>query len=272
MKNNTENLNNNNFDNAKINTNQNSRNDNKIEKIKSKISQRSDEFMYGGRRKGETDNPFLSTRRTWNDYIAAQTASRKLWQTMTCLSMLIALIAVFGCVYNSTKSKYIPYVVEVDKLGHVAPTSGPLQISTFKNQRVIKATLASFIEEARSVTPDVDIQKNYIIRLYNKINSSDPATMKMNDFLNGDPDKNPFKRAETEMVSVEITSILAQSETTYQVEWNEHTRTRTGALKESSHWKALISIYVVDSRDFTEQMIRSNPAGIYVQNFSWTKI
>lgn len=96
--------------------------------------------------------------------------------------------------------------------------------------------------------------------------------MKMNDFLNGDPDKNPFKRAETEMVSVEITSILAQSETTYQVEWNEHTRTRTGALKESSHWKALISIYVVDSRDFTEQMIRSNPAGIYVQNFSWTKI
>lgn len=35
--------------------------------------------------------------------------------------------------------------------------------------------------------------------------------MKMNDLLNGDPDKNPFKRAETEIVNVEITSILAQS-------------------------------------------------------------
>lgn len=96
--------------------------------------------------------------------------------------------------------------------------------------------------------------------------------MKMNDLLNGDPDKNPFKRAETEIVNVEITSIFAQSETTYQIEWNEHIRTRTGALKETAHWKALISIYVVDSRDFTEQMISSNPAGIYVQNFSWTKI
>jgi len=51
---------------------------------------------------------------------------------MTCLSMLIALIAVFGCVYNSTKSKYIQYIVEVDKLGHVAPTSGPLQITPLK--------------------------------------------------------------------------------------------------------------------------------------------
>ena len=33
--------------------------------------------------------------------------------------------------------------------------------------------------------------------------------MKMNDLLNGDPDKNPFKRAETEIVNVEITSIPA---------------------------------------------------------------
>ena len=51
---------------------------------------------------------------------------------MTCLSMLIALIAVFGCVYNSTKSKYIQYIVEVDKLEHVAPTSGSLQITPLK--------------------------------------------------------------------------------------------------------------------------------------------
>lgn len=66
--------------------------------------------------------------------------------------------------------------------------------------------MVSFIEEARSITTDVDIQKNYIIRLYNKINSSDSATMKMHNFFKGDRDKNPFKRAETEMVIVEITS------------------------------------------------------------------
>ena len=74
------------------------------------------------------------------------------------------------------------------------------------------------------------------------------------------------------MDNVEITSILAQSDTTYQIEWDESTRTRTGSLKSKAHWKALITIYIVDSRDFTEEMIRSNPAGIYIENFSWTKI
>jgi len=239
---------------------------------KNKIQERNETFLAGGRRKGESNNPFLSTRRTWNDYLAAQVASRKLWQTMTCLSLLIALVAVFGCVYNCTKSKYIPYVIEVDKLGHVAPTSGPLEISTFDNQRVIQATLADFIEQARTVTPDVSIQRKLIFKLYDKMNPSDPATMKMNDFLNGDPDKNPYKRAETEMVNVEITSVLAQSEHTYQVEWDESTRSRNGALKSKAHWKALITVYIVDSRDFTEEMIRKNPAGIFIENFSWTKI
>ena len=239
---------------------------------KNKIQERNETFLAGGRRKGESNNPFLSTRRTWNDYLAAQVASRKLWQTMTCLSLLIALVAVFGCVYTCTKSKYIPYVIEVDKLGHVAPTSGPLEISTFDNQRVIQATLADFIEQARTVTPDVSIQRKLIFKLYDKMNPSDPATMKMNDFLNGDPDKNPYKRAETEMVNVEITSVLAQSEHTYQVEWDESTRSRNGALKSKAHWKALITVYIVDSRDFTEEMIRKNPAGIFIENFSWTKI
>ena len=74
------------------------------------------------------------------------------------------------------------------------------------------------------------------------------------------------------MVSVEITSVLAQSEHTYQVEWDESTRSRNGALKNKAHWKALITVYIVDSRDFTEEMIRKNPAGIYIENFSWTKI
>ena len=231
-----------------------------------------EQFIFGGRRKGENDNSFLSTRRTWNDHIASQMAARKLWQTMTCLSLLIALIAVFGCVYNSTKSKYIPYVIEVDRLGHVAATSGPLEASTFANTRVIQATISTFIEEARTVTPDITIQKNNIIKLYYKMNPSDPATVKMNDFLNGDPEKNPFKRAETEMVNIEITSILLQSESTYQIEWDETVRSRTGALKDQSHWKGLVTIYQVDPREFTEPMIRTNPAGIFIQNFSWTKI
>lgn len=217
-------------------------------------------------------DPFISAKRQWNDYIASNIAGQKLLYALTALSLLIALICATGMVYNSLKSKYIPYVIEVDKLGHVASASGPLEISSFRNERVIRSVLASFIEDSRSVTPDLTVQANMIRRLYNKLNSSDPAIIEMNKYLNSESPTNPFKRSEKEMVSVEITSVLQQSETTYYVEWDEHIRERSGKEKSVLHMKALITIYIVDPTNFTEQMIRDNPAGIYIQNFSWQEI
>lgn len=220
----------------------------------------------------KANNPFLNASRQWNDYIASNISALKLWRALTATSLLIALICAFGMVYNSTKSKYIPYVIEVDKLGHVAATSGPLQISTFRNERVIRSTLATFIEDARSVTPDIQVQANMIRRLYNKLQSTDPAILSMNEYLGAERPNNPFTRSEKEMVSVEITSILAQSDTTYYVEWEEHIRDRSGKEKNLLHMKALITIYIIDPVNFTEEMIRDNPAGIYIQNFSWQEI
>lgn len=220
----------------------------------------------------KSDDPFFNAKRQWNNYLNANIASIRLWQIMSCVALFCCVLAILGLVLVSTSSKFIPYVIEVDKLGRVAPTSGPVPMGSFKNDRVIKATLASFIEEARSITPDMTVQKAWILDLYNKLLSTDPAYTKMNDYLNGDPDKNPFKRAEDEMVSVEITSILEQSETTYQIEWVEHIRNHSGAEINSLNMKALVTIYFVDAKDFTDQMIFSNPAGIYIQNFSWSQI
>ena len=217
-------------------------------------------------------DPFLSAKRQWNDYIAVNITHQKVLYTITAVSLLLALICAFGMVYNSTKSKYIPYVIEVDKLGNVAATSGPLNVSTFRNERVIRSVLGSFIEDSRNVTPDLTVQTNMIRRLYHKLSSSDPAIISMNKYLNSESPTNPFRRSETEMVNVEIKSILQQSDTTYYVEWDEHIRERSGKEKQLLHMKALITIYIVDPTDFTEEMIRDNPAGIYIQNFSWQEI
>lgn len=222
-------------------------------------------------KKSLATDQFLSARKQWNDYVASNIAGLKMWKAMTAVSMLLALVCAFGMVWNSVQSKYIPYVIEVDKLGHVA-SGGPVQVSTYKNERVIKATLADFIEEARSVTPDSAVQANMINRLYTKMTNTDPAIKSMNEYLNGTPEQNPFNRAKSVMVSVEITSILAQSEYTYYVEWDEHVKDRNGNEKQVLHMKALITIYIVDPVNFSEEMLRINPAGIFIQNFSWQQV
>ena len=53
-----------------------------------------------GRRAAESapvdPNPYLNARRQWNEHVGGIAASRRLWQTMAILSMLIVLAAVGG--------------------------------------------------------------------------------------------------------------------------------------------------------------------------------
>lgn len=228
--------------------------------------------MPDGRRAGEGANPFLSTRRTWNDHVGDQIASRKAWQMLGIGCLLIALAAVFGMIYIGSQSKFIPYVVEVDKLGQTIAVS-QLDRAKGVDQRIIHAAMANFIQSARMVTPDVALQRKAIFGVYAMLSADDPAIAKMNEFLNGRPDANPFTRAEKETVSTEVVSVLAQTPDTWQVDWTETVRDRQGFVKIPPYrMRALITMYIAESGpDVSEDQIRNNPLGIYVSDFAWSK-
>jgi type IV secretory pathway TrbF-like protein len=128
------------------------------------------------------------------------------------LSLLIALAGVGGVIHIGSQSKFIPYVVEVDKLGQTI-AAGPVQAADKADPRVVHAAVSEFINDARIVTPDVALQRKAVFRVYAKLAPNDPATAKMNEWLNGSEDASPFKRAAKEMVSVEIKSVLPQTPT-----------------------------------------------------------
>ena len=220
-----------------------------------------------GRRKGESDNPYLSARRTWNEHVRGVISSRQSWQFIGLLSMLITLASIGGIIHIGSQSKFIPYVVQVDKLGETV-AAGPVTATTSVDPRILSATVSEFISSARLVTPDVALQRKAILKLYALLSASDPATEKMNEWLNGN---SPFKRAENEMVSIEIKSVLAQTTNTWQVDWVETLRDRQGVIKETKNMRALITVYTTEnSSETTEEQIRLNPLSIYIRDFSWS--
>ena len=163
-------------------------------------ARQTDEFMQGGRRQGENENPYLSARRTWNDHMRGVQASRTMWQLLALLCLLIALAAVGGVIAIGSQSKFIPYVVQVNKLGEaVAVTRADIAGET--DPRVVHASLASFINDLRMVTPDVALQRKAIFRAYAMLSNNDPATAKANQWFNGSEASIPFKRAETQTVN-----------------------------------------------------------------------
>ena len=231
-----------------------------------------DDLMEGGRRFGENENPYLSARRTWNDHMRGVQASRTMWQMLALLCLLIALSAVGGVIAIGSQSKFIPYVVQVNQLGEAIAVARA-DVATAADQRVVHASVAAFINDLRMVTPDVALQRKAIFRAYAMLSNNDPATVKANQWFNGSEASSPFKRAETQTVNVEIISVIPQSPETWQVDWLEKVYDRQGHLTESPFkMRALLRVYTrPTTQSITEEQIRNNPLGIYIQDFSWSK-
>lgn len=78
----------------------------------------------------------------------------------------------------------------------------------------------------------------------------------------------PFARVGKESVTVQITSVVRASETSFNVRWTEQ-RFVNGSPAGTEHWNAVISIALQTPR--TEQRLRKNPLGIYVNGLSWSR-
>ena len=224
-------------------------------------------------RSAQQQNPYLNARRTWNMHTGSLVSSRQTWQVIGLLSLMIALAAVGGMIYIGSQSKFIPYVVEVDKLG-LSIAAGPLTAAATTDPRIIRATVAEFIEQARTVSSDTVLQRKALFGLYAHLAAHDPATTKMNEWFNSHPDANPFKRATKELVSIDIASVLPQTANTWRVDWTETKRNRQGALQEPPiTMHALVTVYTADITTQTrEDQLRRNPLGIFVRDFSWSRL
>src|SRR6266436_431855 len=181
-------------------------------------------------------NPYLDARRQSNSQIDRVFGSLLVWQLIAVVSLLIAFACVAGIIYFGSQTKFVPYVIEVDKLGEVVAV-GPAQLAAPADPRVVRASLASFIAAARLVTPETS----------------------------------PFTRSAKVTVNTDISTVLPITENTWEVDWQETTRDRDGSLVgQPIIMRATLEIYIVaPSTDARQTEIQRNPLGIYVRDFNW---
>ena len=184
---------------------------------------------------------------------------------MAIISGLIALVCAIGVAHIGAQSKIVPYVVEVDKLGEAAAVSRADRASPV-DPRVIKAYLARFVADWRTVTVDLQAQKIAIDRVYAMLPKGSIAVSKLSEHFKT---HNPFVLAGKESVSVAVTDLLPISERTWQVEWQEVTRDDRGVVKSSVRMK--VSILVGITPPTEESQILINPLGVYITDLNWSQ-
>src|SRR5271166_4368762 len=213
-------------------------------------------------------NVYLEARREWDERYADLVLGKRNWQIAAGGLLVLGLILATGMVWLSNRSRYIPYVIEVDKLGYALTVPQPLTPVALP---VVTARMERYevARDARSVTSDPQVEHQMLNALL--AHTRGAADRFFDEYYHSDNfSHNPFKIAEKQTVSVQIDSILQLSPRSYQVRWTEQQRDLNGvAVGSPSHWEAALETEIVSPS--SDEAIVSNPLGFCVTQISWTE-
>ena len=206
-----------------------------------------------------TTNPYLEARREWDERYADLVLGKRNWQVAAAGLLLVCLILAGSNVWLVRRSRFVPYVVEVDRLGYGLTVPKPLLPSAEPAlvDRMERYEVASFIRNSRSVSSDAATEQYMLDEMLAHARSS--ADKYLDEYFHSENfAHNPFKIAEHQTVSVQIDSILQLSEHSFQVRWTEQARDRSGAASgAATHWEAAVKTEIAPQS--SDETIVTNP-------------
>ncbi|HVB79060.1 MAG TPA: VirB8/TrbF family protein [Candidatus Binataceae bacterium] len=216
-------------------------------------------------------NLYVEARREWDERYADLVLGKRNWQIAAGGLLALSLILASGVVWLTTRSRYIPYVVEVDKLGYALTVPRPLTPTSVPDvaARMQRYEVAAFIRNARAVSTDPQVEHQMLNSLL--AHARGAADRFLDAYYHSDGfTHNPFKIAEKQTVSVQIDSILQLSPQSYQVRWAEIPHDLNGIENGApTRWEAVLQTQIVQPN--SDNAILSNPLGFYVTQITWTE-
>jgi type IV secretion system protein VirB5 len=206
--------------------------------------------------------PYQAAEQVWDERIGSSRVQAKNWRLMAFGCLSLAVLMAGGLVWRSAQSIVTPYVVEVDKAGQVRAI-GEADTPYRPIDAQIAYYLAHFITLVRSLSIDPIVVRQNWLDAYDY--TTDKGAVVLNDYARTN---DPFARVGKESVTVQITSVVRASDSSFNVRWTEQ-HFANGAPTGTERWNAVISIVLQTPR--TEQRLRKNPLGIYVNGLSWSR-
>jgi len=206
--------------------------------------------------------PYQAAGQVWDDRIGTPRVQAKNWRLMAFGCLTLALLMAGGLVWRSAQSFVTPYVVEVDNAGQVRAV-GEAATPYRPSDAQVAYHLGRFIELVRSLSIDPIVVRQNWLDAYDY--TTDKGAVVLNDYARTN---DPFARVGKESVTVQVSSVVRASDASFNVRWTEQ-RFVHGSPVGTERWNAVISTVLQTPR--TEQRLRKNPLGIYVNGLSWSR-
>ena len=216
---------------------------------------------------GELETRYRKARQEWDRRMGSAVVQARNWRLATLGSLGLVLVALIGTIYLGAQPKLVPHIVQVDRIG--APTYlGPITQSAREykpSDASLRYHLRRFITATRTISSDPAVMKRNWIDAYALI------TQNAANHLSAYAQQNdPFKRAEQERVTVDIAAIVQLSADTWQADWVEKQWDKAGNETDGGVWRGTFRVLV--RLPESEEQLASNPIGLYIDEFHWSKV
>ncbi len=210
----------------------------------------------------EPETPYQRAGQLWDERIGAARVQAKNWRLMAFGGLFLTIGLSSALVWQSMQSRIVPYVVEVDNLGE-AQAVAPADTEYQATDPQIAWHLGKFIANVRSRSLDPVLMRENWLSAYDF--ATERASLFLGKYARAD---NPFADVGRRTVSVQVTSVVRASDSSFQVKWTEHEYER-GSLSGTSRWTAMLTVKVQPPR--SAEVLRKNPLGLYVDAIDWSR-
>lgn len=172
----------------------------------------------------DDSTPWAKAAAAHEDRILRVQAQVANWRMFAFFCLAIAAAAVAGLIWVALKSKFIPMVFEVDKLGQTVAVKalyGDEAVSD--TQRLVYREMFDLIENLRTVTTDRQANNDRLTKGFSPLSGA--AERYVRTELRKAP---PNEVGATKTVQVIVRSALKLTGKSWQVDWEEHSFSLAG--------------------------------------------
>lgn len=199
----------------------------------------------------------------WDDRLGTARAQVWRWQLVAAAGLLLAAIGNIGYFIESQKSHMLVHVVEVDTQGLPRVVTPALEAYSPK-QASYHAQAREFIGWIRALPTDAHVVQTNWRRAYGILTPR--AQNLFNTLVKEEP---RYKDVGTKVIQADVLRIVAASENSLDVTWVEHVLDKHLNTLQTITYSGLLTFVLMPPK--TDEEIRLNPLGIWIDHFSWQR-
>lgn len=212
---------------------------------------------------GQQDSHFWEGKKWRTDELGEIAVQRNSWRLATFGLILGLIIAVCGCIYLGAQPKLEPYHIR-DRCDGSMEVLGAAPTTQTLTEANVRDFLRTTVETLFSVVPgDKPGMQRRLTRAFYRFTPKNGQKL-FNKFI---VERNPMHQFT--IVNVIVTRILLQAGDTWDVRWTEEHYNEQAELKTKELYSGLFTLTA--RLPSGKEEIDNNPAGIFIDQFSWSR-